>query len=64
MISAISADFGRIEDGQIVNRIQYVGLSTDTKPTTNVANGSIFFEMNTGKIFMFNEAGDAWVEVQ
>ena len=38
-------------------------LSTDSKPTEGIANGSICIEMNTGKIFMFNEAGSAWVEL-
>lgn len=38
-------------------------LSTDSKPTDGIANGSICIEMNTGKIFMFNEAGSAWVEL-
>lgn len=38
-------------------------LSTDSKPTSGIANGSICIEMNTGKIFMFNEAGSAWVEL-
>lgn len=64
MISVISADFDRIENQNIINRSQLVGLSTDTKPTTGIANGSTFLEMNTGKIFMFNEDGNAWVEVQ
>lgn len=39
-------------------------LSTDTKPTDGIANGSIVIEMDTGKIFMFNESGSAWVELQ
>ena len=38
-------------------------LSTDSKPTDGIANGSICIEMDTGKIFMFNEAGSAWVEL-
>ena len=38
-------------------------LSGDSKPTDGIANGSICIEMNTGKIFMFNEAGSAWVEL-
>lgn len=41
----------------------YYGLSTDSKPTTGVGNGSIFIEMNTGKAYFFNAAGNAWVEV-
>lgn len=40
----------------------YVGLSTDSKPT-DVGNGSTFFEMNTGKVYMYNADGKAWVEV-
>ena len=40
----------------------YAGLSTDAKPT-DVGNGSIFIEMNTGKVFMFNAEGTDWVEV-
>ena len=39
------------------------GLSTDTKPTgSGVVNGSAFIEMNTGKIYFFDAAGDQWLE--
>ena len=31
------------------------GLSTDPKPMEWVGNGSIFIEMDTGKVFMFDE---------
>ena len=41
----------------------YACLSTDEKPTDGIANGSLCLEMDTGKIFMFNEAGSAWVEL-
>lgn len=44
--------------------IESVCLSTDAKPTDGIANGSVCLEMNTGKIFVFNEAGSAWVELQ
>ncbi len=37
-------------------------LSADTKPTSNIANGSILIEMDTGKIFMFDEANSQWKE--
>ena len=49
--------------GQNKVLIEAVCLSTDSKPTTGIANGSICLEMNTGKIFMFNEDGSAWVEL-
>lgn len=37
------------------------GLSTDSKPTI-VANGSEFFEMDTGSTYMFDEEGAVWDE--
>lgn len=41
---------------------EMTGLSTDTKPTSGIINGSIFVEVDSGKVFFFNEAGEAWVE--
>lgn len=46
------------------------GLSTDIKPTrTNdepygkvLGNGSTFIEIDTSKVFMYDEDGDAWNE--
>lgn len=34
---------------------EFRGLSTDTKPVdaTKISNGSIFFEMDTAKVFVF-----------
>ena len=40
---------------------RYVGLSTDTKPTAG--NGDLFLEMDTSKVFMYDESGTSWVEV-
>jgi len=45
--------------------MEFAGLSTDTKPEDDLATGSIFVEVNTGKVFFFNEAGTSgsrWVE--
>lgn len=39
--------------------IEYRGLSTDNKPT-NAKNGSVFVEMDTGKIFIFDEENAQW----
>lgn len=43
------------------------GLSTDAKPTQTfkgftVGNGSTFYEINTGKLFMFNADAGTWIE--
>ena len=47
--------------GRIVYRVQGKCLSTDTKPT-DVANGSTLLEMDTGKVYMFDAAGETWLE--
>ena len=52
-------------------RLSFYGLSTDDKPTTveyvkgntlKVPNGSTLYEMDSKKVFMFNEASSTWVE--
>ncbi len=43
--------------GNLSNR--WIGLSTDTKPTTGIPNGATYFEANTGFMFIFN--GFAWL---
>ena len=41
----------------------YYGLSTDDpKPTENITNGSIFFEMDSGKKYVYDEQNSLWVE--
>jgi len=37
-------------------------LSTDTKPTNGIENGSQLVEMDTGKLYFFDEDGGDWVE--
>jgi hypothetical protein len=37
------------------------GLSTDVKPT-DVNNASVFYEMDTKKLFMFDEENSVWRE--
>ena len=43
------------------------GLSSDDKPTNfegaDVANGSVFLEMDTGKVYAYDEAGETWREL-
>ena len=38
-------------------------LSTDTKPTENIPNGSTCIEMDTSKKYMWDGAGKQWVEL-
>lgn len=34
---------------------EFRGLSTDEKPIERVGNGSVFIEIDTGKVFIFDE---------
>ncbi len=36
-------------------------LSTDTKPTTGIGNGSVLIEIDTGKSYVFDEEHTTWV---
>lgn len=40
---------------------EYDGLSTDTKPTDGVRNGSVFAEMDTGLVYLFDEQNGEWI---
>ena len=40
---------------------EYYGLSTDTKPTfEKIPNGSTFYEMDTGDIYMWDSENQTW----
>ena len=40
--------------------IIYAGLSTEQKPTEGLATGSMFIELNTGKVYYFNADTTSW----
>ena len=37
-------------------------LAADTKPTSDIANGSQLIEMDSGSVYFFDEEGGDWVE--
>ena len=41
----------------------YACLSTDTKPTTGISNGSTCIVMDTGKTYIFDEENGEWDEL-
>lgn len=55
-------DFRCSTDGDTCRRAEYYGKSTDTKPTDGVKNTDIFYEMDTKKLFLFDEDNGAWLE--
>ena len=40
---------------------EFSGLSTDSKPTENIGVNSLFYELNTKKVFYFD--GTTWKEI-
>lgn len=46
-----------------VSVVQVAGLSTDAKPTSGIATGSLFLEVDTGKIYAYDEVGENWNEL-
>lgn len=46
-----------------VNYYEFAGLSTDTKPETNVCTGSVFIEVDTGDVYLFDESEPEWNKV-
>ena len=44
-----------------LDMINYIGLSTDTKPTENMQNGSSFYEMDTGATYYYDADSETWI---
>ena len=57
---------GYNDNGDSVIFADIYGTSSDTKPTSGIAMGSLFVEVDTGKTYLFNEdettPGNEWVE--
>ena len=50
--------------GEMLQMVEIFCNSTDTKPTEGLTNGSTCVEVDTGKLFLFDEKDGDWVEVQ
>lgn len=66
MISIVKTDkVINTEEGQKITG-ELRGLSTDTKPTEIdekiIDNGSVFVEIDTGKIFFYDLTSQTWME--
>lgn len=48
-------------NGENGDRMQFAGLSTDTKPTEGIAINSLFLELDTGDMYYWD--GTQWAEV-
>ena len=45
-----------------VNFVVISGDSSETKPTANICDGSIFMESDTGDSYTFNEKSGTWIK--
>lgn len=66
MVSLYKTYNTRTEDGYIYNLVELRGLSDDEKPVVldngvNVDNGSVFIEMDTQDIYMYDYDNANWV---
>ncbi len=54
----------RIDEQWVDDKLFIVaaGDSSETKPTDNICDGSVFTETNTGTSFIFNEKTSTWTE--
>lgn len=62
MISFGQYQYSRVDNGTTLYTCDGVCLSTDTKPTTGIENGSRLIEMDTSKLYLFDIASHSWKE--
>ena len=55
-------DYSILPGGVLKRRGEFYGKSTDTKPVDDVNNADIFYEMDTQKVFLFDEEKKTWIE--
>ncbi len=46
---------------EVVNWAMIAGKSTETKPAEHLATGSMFIEIDTGDVYLFDEDAQAWL---
>ena len=67
MVTVNKKERERIVGENIYELVEFSGTSSDTKPTENgeriVDNGSVFIEVDTGKIFLYDLENEEWKEV-
>ena len=60
MVRCTSSQFVAEENNYLK---EFAGLSTDTKPKDYVMTGSVFIEVDTADVYLFDEVQDDWVKV-
>lgn len=64
MVTIYKTDRVKLTDEGETIYTELRGLSTDTKPTTigskTIGNGSVFIEVDTQKLYFFDEDSQTW----
>lgn len=60
MVSINCSKTVQVADNSLIYHIEAACLSTDTKPSQDIAVGSICVEVDTGNVFFYD--GSAWVK--
>lgn len=67
MITVTKKERERISGDSSIALVELSGLSTDEKPTelgsTKIENGSVFIEIDTGKISLYDAENEQWEEI-
>lgn len=50
------------DNGDLRRRGEFYGKSYDSKPINGVNNADLFYEMDTRKVFLYDEDGKTWIE--
>ena len=53
----------KVGSGAGRNIYELYGLSSDEKPTTDIGNGSLFLEMDTACVFIFDAENKVWLQL-
>ena len=63
IIAAKGGEFAVEAAGRIRAVETYYGLKADVKPLEGINNADRYFEMDTGNLYLFDEAGRQWLPV-
>ena len=62
IIQIEGTEYAIMQNGDLRKVVTGYGNSTDAKPTSGYRNADRFYEMDTKKVYLFDEDNGAWVE--
>ena len=62
IIQIEGTEYAIMQNGDLRKVVTGMGLSTDVKPVSGYRNADRFYEMDTKKIYLFDEDNKTWRE--